>query len=156
LLCGRYAARRGPVSLGPGACGGRCGDGHGEAGVDPAEPPAPGGLRVGPHRRAGKGSLLFLQHRRLTPGGGRRLGAPGPGGALACRLRRRLGVVRFRERPSVDHPPLTLASEPLTAASASATGRHLAAWRRPSGALLLVLPTLLFLGCFLVAPYVNI
>jgi putative spermidine/putrescine transport system permease protein len=34
-------------------------------------------------------------------------------------------------------------------------GRLAAARRRPNGAVLLILPTLLFLGCFLVAPYVN-
>jgi putative spermidine/putrescine transport system permease protein len=58
----------------------------------------------------------------------------------------------------VDHPPLTLDPQPIAVPAVptvTRAARVLALWRRPNGALLLIAPTLLFLSCFLVAPYVN-
>jgi putative spermidine/putrescine transport system permease protein len=57
----------------------------------------------------------------------------------------------------VDHPPVALDNSRLELAEAPAAEfSHLAAaWRWPNRAMLLILPTLLFLGCFLVTPYVN-
>jgi putative spermidine/putrescine transport system permease protein len=67
-------------------------------------------------------------------------------------------MVRFWERYGVDHPPLTVEPNRLAlprAPAARETVRHVIAWLCANRALLLILPTLVFLGCFLVAPYVN-
>ena len=57
----------------------------------------------------------------------------------------------------MDYPPVALDDSQLELAEApvAGLGRLAVALRRPNRATLLILPTLLFLGCFLVAPYVN-
>jgi putative spermidine/putrescine transport system permease protein len=58
----------------------------------------------------------------------------------------------------MDHPPMTAEPQGLALRRpqvARAAGRRGGAWLRANMTLLLVLPTLVFIGCFLVAPYVD-